>query len=139
MKKKPGKSRQLENDRRNPATDVHRRNPQQYSMLFNAGCLLLPCFHQYSPLLKPQTLSELNSFASICVVSKTSCRGGGRRCVWRGAYSGEDERTIMKKAVNVPEGFEIPCWLALGYPVENATRARQVDIRLEQRIHLNTF
>ncbi len=36
-----------------------------------------------------------------------------------------------------PAEYEIPCWLAPGYPAENAKRAGQVDIPLEECIHLN--
>ena len=39
--------------------------PKQYSMLYNAGCLLLPFFRQEGELLKPESLSALNEFASI--------------------------------------------------------------------------
>ena len=49
----------------------------------------------------------------------------------------EAERQTIKQALNVPAGYEIPCCLALGYPAENAARARQIDIRIEERIHLN--
>ena len=48
----------------------------------------------------------------------------------------EEERGIVKQFLNIPEGYEMPCYLALGYPAENAQRARQVDIQLEERIHL---
>ena len=34
-------------------------------MLLTAGCLIIPCFRQFEPLLKPKSLSALNPFASI--------------------------------------------------------------------------
>lgn len=39
--------------------------PRQFSMLYNAGCLILPFFKVREPLLKPSSLSSLNDFASI--------------------------------------------------------------------------
>ena len=39
--------------------------PTQDRMLLQAGCLIIPCFHQETPLLKPKNLSALNGFASI--------------------------------------------------------------------------
>ena len=52
-------------------TDEVQRNmyreamPRQFSMLYNAGCLILPFFKIREPLLQPSSLSSLNDFASI--------------------------------------------------------------------------
>lgn len=39
--------------------------PKQYKMLSTSACLIIPCFRNHGPLLKPENLSALNSFASI--------------------------------------------------------------------------
>ena len=39
--------------------------PRQFSMLYNAGCLIPPFFKVREPLLQPSSLSSLNDFASI--------------------------------------------------------------------------
>jgi nitroreductase len=51
----------------------------------------------------------------------------------------EPERKTIKQYFDLPAEYEIPCWLALGYPAENAKRAGQVNIPLEERIHLNEW
>lgn len=43
----------------------HIAMPKQFSMLYTAGCLILPFFKQRTPLLEPTCLSDLNEFASI--------------------------------------------------------------------------
>jgi nitroreductase len=57
--------------------------PKQYKMLLTAGCLIIPCFLQQSPLLKPKSLSGLNGFASIwCCIEKHASGSIGRRDLW---------------------------------------------------------
>ena len=45
--------------------------PKQYAMLFQAGCLMLPCFRQTSDLNKSCDMFALNHFASnwCCIVN----------------------------------------------------------------------
>ena len=43
----------------------HIAMPKQFSMLYNAGCLILPFFKLREPLTNIKCLSDLNEFASI--------------------------------------------------------------------------
>jgi len=114
--------------------------PKQLEMLLTAGLLLIPCFKINAPLLKPKILPDLNSFASIwCCIENmlvaASAEGiyGVTRIPW------ETERKYIKEFLKVPADYEVPCYLALGYPAENGVRARQVEIDLTERIHLETW
>jgi len=114
--------------------------PRQYGMLMDCACLLLPFFYQPGPLLKPKTLSDLNAFASIwaCVENMlVAAAAEGIYGVTRIPF--EPERQAIKAFVNSPEGYETPCYLALGYPAETAKRAGQVSISLEERIHFDRW
>jgi nitroreductase len=114
--------------------------PKQYSMLYNAGCLILPFYHQETPLLKPKDLSALNPFASIwCCIENilVAAAADGIYGVTRIPF--EAERKIIGQHLNIPPDYEMPCYLALGYPAENAARTRQVDICLEERIHMEKW
>jgi len=114
--------------------------PKQYDMLLNAGCLILPCFRQEQPLLKPKDLSALNPFASIwCCIENmlVAAAAEGIYGVTRIPFDAESK--IIKQYLHVPEYYEIPCELALGYPAETARRTRQIDIDLESRIHQNKW
>ena len=51
----------------------------------------------------------------------------------------ESERETIKRVLNVPKDYEIPCYLALGYPKGTAARARQVKVSVEERMHINTI
>jgi nitroreductase len=112
--------------------------PKQYAMLYNCGALILPFFEQSYPLLKPESLSSLNGLASIwCCVENMLVAAAAEGIFGVTRIPFEEERYIIKQTLCVPPYYETPCWLALGYPAENAKRARQVQIDLDERIHVN--
>jgi nitroreductase len=112
--------------------------PKQISMLLNSACLVLPCFRQESNLLKPRSLSDLNGLASIWLCIENillAAAAEGVFGVTRIPF--DDECAKLKSFLNIPTGYEIPCWIALGYPAEDCRRAGQVQINVPDRIHQN--
>jgi nitroreductase len=112
--------------------------PKQHAMILNAGCLILPCFYYPWPLLKPETLPSLNAFASIWLCIENMLLAA----VAEGVYGVtripfEEERCQLKRILAVPEGYEIPCTLALGYPAEGHLPIRQIPVEVDERIHFN--
>lgn len=111
--------------------------PKQYQMLANAGCLILPFFRQETPLLKAITMFGLNGFASIwCCIENMliAAADEGIQGVTRIPF--EEELPLIYDHLGVEEGYVNPCFLALGYPAEEAKRARQLEILPEERIHV---
>ena len=114
--------------------------PKQYAMLNDAACLILPCFKQESPLLKPKTLSSLNGFASIWMCIENMFIAAADQGIYGVVrIPMDDERKTIKEKLQIPANYEIPCFIALGYPSENAKRARQVDIDLKKKIHTDKW
>ncbi len=115
--------------------------PKQHKMLLNAGCLIIPCFRQKTPLLQPVNLSALNGFASIwCCIENIllAAAAEGIYGVTRiPSISGESE--LIKETLKLPEGYEIPCYVALGYPTENAKQIEQHRPKAEDRIHVDKW
>ena len=112
--------------------------PKQFSMLMEAGCLIVPCFRQQTSLLQPETLSSLNAFASIwCCIENILVAAASEGIFGVTRIPFETERETMKRFLNVPEDYEIPCCLALGYPNKTAVRTRQKKVRLDKRIHVD--
>jgi len=114
--------------------------PKQYSMLLTAGCLILPFFRQSYPLLKPDCLSALNGFASIWMCIENILLAA----VAEGIYGVTripfyDEITYIKEVTGAPADYEIPCYIALGYPAENAKQIKQLSINVEDRMHFNKW
>lgn len=127
-------------------TDPCQRNvyidaiPKQFSMLVEAGCLILPFYLQPCPLLKPRSQSDLNAFASIwlCVENMLiAAAAEGIFGVTRIPFA--EERKVVLETLHVPTGYEFPCWLALGYPTAEAKRVPQVQIDPLSRIHIDAW
>ena len=61
----------------------------------------------------------------------------GLACAFRIPIGNEPEH--VKRLVNAPEGYEFTCFLAIGYPAENAHICKQKEINVEDRIHRNVW
>ena len=104
--------------------------PMQYRMLLSAGCLILPFFKQPWPLLKPDSLSALNPFASIwcCIENILIAAAAGGICgVTRIPFKAEIDH--IKKVVHAPVDYEIACYLALGYPDDEAIMKNIINLK----------
>jgi nitroreductase len=95
--------------------------PKQYRMLLEAPVLLVPVFVRGPDLLEPEGLASLNAFASmwccienILVAAAAEGLGGVTRIPF------EEERPRIRRCLGIPEGREVPCYLALGYPAPGA-------------------
>jgi nitroreductase len=114
--------------------------PKQYAMLANAAALILPFYMQQTPLLKPKAMFDLNGFASIwCCIENMLIAAADEGIYGVTRIPFEPELKIISEFVGAPEGYVMPCFLALGYPAGEAVRARQVEICLEDRIHTNRW
>lgn len=114
--------------------------PKQYSMLYHAGCIVLPFFKQSHPLLEPETLSSLNPFASIwlCIENILLAATAEGLGVSLRIPSGK-ELDYLKEVVGYPEDYYMPCYLGIGYPAEDAVIISQKDIDIRDRVHINRW
>jgi nitroreductase len=114
--------------------------PKQYRMLLNAGCLIIPYFRQKRPLLKPKNLSALNPFASIwCCIENILLAAVAEGIYGVTRIPFDKEIAHIKEIMKIPAEYEMPCYLALGYPQENLKPIKQLSIRVEERMHFNTW
>jgi len=114
--------------------------PKQHSMLLNAAVLIIPCFHATGPLLKPETLSSLSSFVSIwCCIENILIAAAAEGIFGVTRIPFEPERKHLHKVLNIPAEYEVPCYLALGYPAGNAKRMAQYPVSLDEKIHINSW
>ena len=120
----------------------HIAMPKQFSMLYNSGCLILPFFRVKEPLLKPSCLSSLNDFASIwCCIENIllAATAEGIFGVTRIPLPNDKEWEHLKNTINYPDDYVMPCYIALGYPSEDAKIPVQKKINIEDRIHINKW
>ena len=115
--------------------------PKQQRMLIQSDCLVLPFFRQKDyPLCKPADQSSLNYFASAWAAVENillAATAEGLACAFRIPIGNEPEH--VKRLVNAPEGYEFTCFLAIGYPAENAHICKQKEINVGDRIHRNVW
>lgn len=80
--------------------------PKQHSMLLEAGALILPCFYSNGPLLQPETLSSLNSFASIwCCIENILVAAANEGIYGVTRIPFEEERESLKGHLNIPNAY----------------------------------
>ena len=115
--------------------------PKQQRMLIQSDCLVLPFFRQKDyPLCKPADQSSLNYFASAWAAVENillAATAEGLACAFRIPIGNEPQH--VKLLVNAPEEYEFTCFLAIGYPAENAHICKQKEINVEDRIHRNVW
>ncbi len=115
--------------------------PKQQQMLLQSNCLILPFFRQKDcPLCKPVNQSSLNYFASAWAAIENillAATAEGLACAFRIPINNEPEH--VKQLVNTPKEYEFTCFLAIGYPAENAHICKQKEIQIKDRIHKNIW
>ena len=114
--------------------------PRQHSMLMKSECLILPFFKQSSPLLEPEDLSSLNDFASIwCCIENILLAVAAENlgCALRIPY--EEETKNILETLNHPREYFMPCYLAIGYPLNEVKNFKQVKWKIEEKIHYNKW
>ena len=118
----------------------HEAMPRQFSMLYNAGCLVLPFFKTRRPLLQPATLSSLNDFASIwCCIENMLIAAASEGILGVTRIPMAEESDHIKTVIGHPDNYVMPCYLALGYPAKNASIPTQKAVAARDRIHINSW
>lgn len=118
----------------------HIAMPKQFSMLFNSGCLILPFFKLREPLMQPANLSSLNEFASIwCCIENILLAATAEGILGVTRIPMTKELEHIKKVLNHPAEYTMPCYIALGYPKKDAQMPVQKIINVDDRLHINKW
>ena len=114
--------------------------PKQYSMLYNAGCLILPFFKTWCDVLKPEAMISLAPLASIwlCIENMIlAAAAEGIFGVTKIPVGNEPQH--IKNILRHPDDYVLPCYMALGYPSPDAVVNRQIERQAEDKIHINSW
>lgn len=118
----------------------HAAMPRQFSMLYTAGCLILPFFKVDAPLLQPHSLSSLNSFASIwCCIENMLLAAASEGIFGVTRIPMTDESVHIKTVVGHPDDYVMPCYVALGYPAKDAVRPEQKSVCARDKIRTDVW
>ena len=112
--------------------------PKQAKMILNAGAVIIPVYHQPFPLMNPKERMHLNYFASIWMVVENILLSAVEEDIFGVPYIPKYPERI-KHILMIPEKYEFPCILALGYPKPNARTFKPDSIKIEERIHTNNW
>jgi nitroreductase len=116
--------------------------PKQVGMILSAGALLIPCFRQCGALLgEKKSLHELNAFASMWAVLENVLIAAASEGLFgvTKIISTPEEAKHVRTRLGIPNDYEIPCYLALGYPLGDAVRPKQLRIDAEERLHVDRW
>ncbi|MFC2106537.1 nitroreductase family protein [Candidatus Bipolaricaulota bacterium] len=116
--------------------------PKQGSMLRTSAALIIPCFQQSEPLLSVKaSLHELNAFASIWAVIENILVAAASEGIFgvTKIISRPEERDHVRNTLGIPDDHEIPCYLPIGYPAEDAVWPEQVVISAEERLSVDRW
>ena len=128
-------------------TDIDQRNmlldsvPKQYTMLYNAGCLILPFFYHKGALLQPKTLVSLAGLSSIwCCIENMllASAAEGIFGVTRIPQT-EKEQPHIKNVIQLPDDYVLPCYIGLGYPKKDAVINVQKKVSVKDKIHIDKW
>lgn len=114
--------------------------PKQYSMLMDAAAVVIPLMKKKVDILHPGDLSDLNVYASIwCSIENfwLAATAEGYGCNVRIPRGNEEQ--IARKVLGFPEEYLIPCFIGIGKPAANAIRTKQLDVKIEEKMHWQKF
>jgi len=111
--------------------------PKQASMILDAAALVIPCFRQSEPLLgKKTSLHQLNALASMWAALENILIAGASEGVFgvTKIISSPEERDHIRATLDIPDDYEIPCYLALGYPRADTVWHKQVPVDIKDTL-----
>lgn len=107
-------------------------------MLATAPVIVIPLFKAHK--LNSENVSELNVFSSIwCVIENIFLAVTAEGLGYSMRIPVEDEGKAVCKALNVLDGYMMPCYIGIGYPAENAPEIEQHTYTAEQKMHLRKW
>ena len=114
--------------------------PRQYSMLYNASHVILPFFKSNSGVMNPTSVSSLNPITSVwCVIENIflAATAEGLACSMRIPVGIEGINAA--KAVSAPDNYLLPCYIGLGYPVDDRPFVEQIEYNAKQKMHFGKW
>ena len=114
--------------------------PKQFDMLYKAGCLILPFFRKDEDLLKPKSISSLNSFASIwCCIENMLLAATAEGIFGVTRIPVMNDQQYVKDVLKHPDEYILPCFIALGYPKDDCMINTQIETNAKEKIRIDKW
>ncbi len=112
--------------------------PLQKRMLLTAPELLVVCYKIGLPIQECTTIYQLNSLASVWCCIENILLAMAAEGLYGVTYIPQNTDRI-RQILGVPDDYEIPVLLPLGYPSEDAKRVPQKPVSLTEKLHYERF
>jgi len=110
--------------------------PVQVKMLVSSPELLVVCYRLRKPLGECETLYDLNDLASIWMCIENIVLAMAAEGLY-GVTSVPRETAVLRRALGVPDGYEVAAAIPIGYPVDYSVRQKTVS--LEEKLHYDKW
>jgi len=112
--------------------------PKQKKMLLSAPELLVVCYKIKKPIRECDKIYDLNSLVSAWCCIENILLAMAAEGLFGVPYIPQHTEKI-KKILNIPEDYEVPVLIPIGYPAKDTKRLPQKEIHLEEKIHINKW
>ena len=114
--------------------------PRQYTMLAQSGCVVLPFFRAGASLFHASSVSSLNSFASVwCCIENIFLAAAAERLACSMRIPVGEEGQKVADVVNAPKGYVLPCYIGIGYPVDDGMVLEQIQRGMKDVLHFGKW
>jgi len=110
--------------------------PVQEKMLVNVPELLIVCYRLRKPLKECGTLYDLNDLASVWMVIENILLAMTAEGLY-GVTSVPRETELLKKALDIPMGYEVAAAIPIGYPIDYSVK--QTSVSLKEKLHYDKW
>jgi nitroreductase len=112
--------------------------PLQKKMILMAPELLVICYKRSRPIKDCIAVYELNSFASVWCCIENILLAMTAEGLYGVTYIPQNTERI-REILCIPDDYEIPVLLPLGYPSEDTKGIPQRPMSLNEKLHYNKF
>ena len=113
--------------------------PKQYTMLYNAGALIIPLFKNKKNILEAKNLSDLNGFASMwCVIENIFLATTNEDLGYALRIPFSNEIEYLREELNIPKDYVISSYIAIGKK-EEISEIKQIEVSIEDKIHIDRW
>lgn len=112
--------------------------PRQYSMLANAPYVIIPVFKAQK--LNSTAVNHLNALSSVwCVVENIFLAVTAENLGYSMRIPVGEEGAAVCRALNVPNGYMMPCYIGIGYPAKDAPEIEQIAVSVDEKLHFGKW
>ena len=114
--------------------------PRQRSMIEESACAILPFYKQKYPLSEDRNGYGLMDYGAAWALIENMLLAATAEGLGSVVHIPvKKEPSEIKALFNIPDGWDLPALVVLGYAVENPLLPSQVKVSIEKNVHCNRW